>query len=511
MTKIKKQFLRNTITGWLTQLSAAAIGFTLLPLNINHLGKDAYGISVLAVSALAMLNMLDLGMAPALLRFYSQAIAKKEHEHLRMLVSTSLVLLGGLGVLGFSIIVLLSPLFVKFYHIASNMAPATYYLLLCMAISFLLSFISMVYNGLMLASNRYDSVNYLAIASQLLRLGLLYLFYHIMTPSLILLGLAILIGSAANLLVLIVMSNKQLGESSGFLYKYVDKKVLKPLFSFSLLAFINSLFFSASTQIPVMIIGKTLGVNMVTAFFPAVTVSMYLASILSQISSPMVPLASRDLYQNEGNNMGRWATLLGQLVACIGYASVLILVVYGQEILVLWLGQDMAQSSSIPVMILATGVVFGSIQAVNYALALGTSNIAPVAFSSVWMAIVTSIAILLGTVFWHWQLIEVAVCMTVVRFIRNGYYLPYVFSKVFKYNYASYFVTVYIKPAMALLPVLLLGFLFKNHLAQDNTLYLFLSSIVIAPLYAVLCWYLVIEKESRCEIRSIVLSRFQKI
>ncbi|MDT8421238.1 MAG: lipopolysaccharide biosynthesis protein [Desulfuromonadales bacterium] len=505
MSTAKKQFLRNTASGWLAQLSGAAVGFFLLPYNIQHLGESAYGISVLVVSVLAVLNFLSFGMAPSLLRFFSQGVANNDKEYLRTLLSTAIVLLGGLGLLGFIIVLIFSSTFIEYYSITDQMAPSTFVLLVCMGFSFFLTFLTMVYHSFLLGENRYDLVNFLTIASQLLRLIVLVVLYNMFEPSLTLLGAALLIGSSFTLLSMAGLSFRISGTTSIFSTSYIKWDVLPSLFSFSFLTFINSVFFAASIQIPIMIIGKTLGVEMVTGFAPAVTVSTYLASTLSQLSSPLVPLASRDSVQNEGQNLGRWAVLLGQIVACAGYLCILILSVYGQEILVLWLGDEMTWTYW-PVLILASGVVFASIQAVNYSLALGASTIAPVAYSSVVMAVLAIVGTYFGTLWWGWELVGVAICLSSIRFIRNGFFLPYVFSKIFNYDFFKYFMRIYLRPAFLLMVLIGLGLFIKEDFLSDGVMSILFCCVFLPILYVSGYWLFVFDKETKF----IIIKTFNK-
>jgi len=50
----RRQLARNVGFGWLAQGSAAIVGFIMLPYNLSHLGNEVYGISVFAVSAIAL-------------------------------------------------------------------------------------------------------------------------------------------------------------------------------------------------------------------------------------------------------------------------------------------------------------------------------------------------------------------------------------------------------------------------------------------------------------------------
>ena len=506
MSSVKKQLIKNTCSGWVAQLSAAAVGFIILPYNLQYLGKDVYGISVIAVTVIAMLQFLNLGMGPALLRFFSQAIAKNDKDELEKISSTSQLILGGLGVIGAVVIFAGIPWFLRFYEIAPENHHETKVLLFCLAISFFLSFHSMVFTGIVLASNRYDAINLNGVISSWLRMGLLVIFYNVFIPSLIWLGAAILISGIYSYLTVIGLSFHNQGKAILFSAKKVTLSWLPVLFSFSFLSLINSVFFSASIHVPLLIIGKTLGKETATLFYPAILVATYLFSILAQICNPLTPIAAQDQVNAGGKNIGRWAILFGQIISCVGYGCIFAAVVFMPDVLRIWLGNDFVDMS-LTVTVLTIGVVYASIQGVNYNLALGANTIAPIAYSSVVMAILTSLGALLGTLYWNWGLLEVALCITIVRVLRNTFFLSWIYSKIFNYSFRDYFFKVYIKPAMAGIPLLALIYIIKHTflMSQVGLLLLILEIFVTALLYMFVTWF----GGFSMETRSFLLKRRQ--
>ncbi len=56
-----------------------AVGLLVLPFNLAHLGKAAYGLWVLTTSITAYFSVLDLGYSGALVKFVAQYRAKTGH------------------------------------------------------------------------------------------------------------------------------------------------------------------------------------------------------------------------------------------------------------------------------------------------------------------------------------------------------------------------------------------------------------------------------------------------
>jgi O-antigen/teichoic acid export membrane protein len=502
MSNIKKQFIRNTCSGWLAQVSAAVVGFIMLPYNLHHLGKDVYGISVIAVSAIAMLQFLNLGMGPALLRFFSQAIVRKDKNEIAVISSTSQVIIGGLGLLGSIIIIAGIPWFLRFYEIAQENHHETSILLICFAVTFFQGFHQVVFSSIVTASHRFDMIYLNSIISNWLRMGLLILFYQIFPPSLICLSMALILASTFNYLVITWLAFREQGRCIFFSSKKVALSWFPSLFSFSFLIMISGLFGTIASQVPIMIIGKTMGKETVAVFYPVVLIATSLHAILDQFAVSLVPIASRDKINNGGKNLGRWAVSLGQVVACIGYACICISVLFLPNVIRLWLGNDFVGITPLAI-VMVCGYVYGNIQSINYRLALGTATIIPYVCSDGIIAFIVSIGTLIGTVYLGWGTWEICLCIALARIVCYTFYPSWVYSRVFSYNFYHYFFVIYVKPIIPSTLVLAMLWLIQYYVFR-NSLSIFISmfeGILFSVLYCVVSWFLIFTRETKSLVR----------
>ncbi len=70
-------FARNVGTRYVGIGVEAILGLLILPFNVGHLGKAAYGLWMLAASVTAYFSVLDLGYAGALVRFVAKYRARR--------------------------------------------------------------------------------------------------------------------------------------------------------------------------------------------------------------------------------------------------------------------------------------------------------------------------------------------------------------------------------------------------------------------------------------------------
>src|SRR2546421_3442529 len=99
---------RNVSTRYLVILVDGIIGLMMLPFNVSHLGRSAYGLWALTTSVTWYFGVLDLGYGSALVRFIAQYRAWRDRTALNQILSTIGIVFAGLGILCFFVTALLA-------------------------------------------------------------------------------------------------------------------------------------------------------------------------------------------------------------------------------------------------------------------------------------------------------------------------------------------------------------------------------------------------------------------
>lgn len=499
----KKQFAINVGSGFLAQATFVGAGFILMPYTIWRLGAEGFGIYQLARSVLVFFMFLQLGMGPTLSRYFSQAIAKKDKDTVHKISSSAQLILCILGTLGMVVAIILIPFFLKFYEVPLNMTFETSGLLVCMAVSLFLNMVYIVPSGIVLGSNRYDLVNGLEIVANVLRVGLIVATFELFGPSVLTLGVCILTTQFFRFVVLFVFAFKNVGRSALFSLGMVDKKTLKSLLGFSSLNLVNSAAFALVLQGPILIIGKVLGAEIVTMFAPAILVASSMQGFLAQMSRPLVPMASQAQAENNTGQMGQWSIIISSSVASVGLAIVLPLCVFGHEIIGLWLGQDMSHIWTI-IAVMALGTVVSQTAGVNYFMALGGGNILPTVYSQIFLGVIVSCGVAIGTKFFQWQLINVALFIVTCQCFRNVFYLTYAYSKQFCYQTSRYLLAVYGKPLFVFSTIAGIGYLLKIAIVPDFMVLLLIEIVGVLILYGTIVWCFFLPLEIKVSLRKLL-------
>ena len=85
-----RRIAQNILSNWFALAVTTVAGFFLSPFVVHHLGNVVYGVWVIITSLVAYMNLLDLGLQSAVVRFVSKGIAQENHEESGQTVSGAL-------------------------------------------------------------------------------------------------------------------------------------------------------------------------------------------------------------------------------------------------------------------------------------------------------------------------------------------------------------------------------------------------------------------------------------
>lgn len=121
---------RNVSTRYIAIVVDGLIGLMVLPFNVAHLGRSAYGLWALTTSITWFFGVLDLGYSGALVKFIAQYRAWRDHTALNEVVSTIGSVFTGLGVACFVVTAIIAWRVDSFFHLDPEQAHTARQLLL---------------------------------------------------------------------------------------------------------------------------------------------------------------------------------------------------------------------------------------------------------------------------------------------------------------------------------------------------------------------------------------------
>jgi len=124
------------------------IGVFMLPFNVAHLGQAAYGLWVLVASVTVYFSMFDLGYGVALVRFAARYRAKGDTKGLNEIISTMFVVFSAVGLVAFTIALLISLNLERFFPLTPDQAKTGRIVLLFISSYVALQFPASVFGGI---------------------------------------------------------------------------------------------------------------------------------------------------------------------------------------------------------------------------------------------------------------------------------------------------------------------------------------------------------------------------
>lgn len=158
---------RNVSTRYVTIFVDGLIGLVLLPYNVSHLGKSAYGLWALTTSVTWFFSVLDLGYGSALVKFIAQYRAWRDRAALNEILSTIAFVFAGLGVVCFLVALLLAWRIGSLFHIEPGQVRTAQYLLLIIAVYLSVRFPLSIFGAVVYAFQRYYLNNAVSICTSL--------------------------------------------------------------------------------------------------------------------------------------------------------------------------------------------------------------------------------------------------------------------------------------------------------------------------------------------------------
>jgi O-antigen/teichoic acid export membrane protein len=167
-TRPLAQIARNLVTRYLMIFVDTIIGLFMLPFNVAHLGKEAYGLWLLTASITAYFSLLDLGYGGAHTKFVAQYRAWRDANAINEITSTLFAVFASVGLICYGVAAALAFNLDHLFALTPEQAYTGRAVLLIVAVQFSLSFAFAVYGGIVNGFQRYDANNLVAIGSAVL-------------------------------------------------------------------------------------------------------------------------------------------------------------------------------------------------------------------------------------------------------------------------------------------------------------------------------------------------------
>jgi O-antigen/teichoic acid export membrane protein len=362
---------RNVVWNLIGGVAPMLVAVFSIPFLIRELGKARFGVLALAWALVGYASVFDLGIGRALTQLVAKKLGADQQGDISSLAWTSLILMALLGVIGALAVILISPWLVGHtLKVPGALQAETLHSFYILAGTIPLVIVTAGLRGLLEAHQCFALTNILRVPIGVFTfLGPLFVlpFSHSLVPVLAILFLGRFAGCGCFLwasLRSVPSLRHGLKLNSSF---------VRPLLRFGSWMTVTNLVSPLMVTLDRFLIGGMLSIAAVTYYvtpFEVVTKVLLIPAALTAVVFPAFSTSSV-------HDRDYTALLFGRSVKSISvvlFPIVLLITVFAQDGLKLWLGADFAQHSARVLQLIGVGVFINSLASVPFAFLQGVGR-----------------------------------------------------------------------------------------------------------------------------------------
>ncbi len=487
-----KRFALNVMMNWAAMAVSMVVPFFLTPFVVRHLGSTAYGIWILAVSTVSYLNLLDLGLRSAVIRYVSKAKAQDRIEDATATIGAALwfrlIIAAGVAVLS----IVLAFAFPHLFKIPPDLQHAGQVTVLLCALGVGISLVSGVFGAVLSAINRFDVLSSVTMMQTVARAtgvvlilrsgrGLITLAYWELT-------IVTLVGVVTSSAAL------RLFPACRVRIARPDLKILKTIWSYSFTTFVFIIAVQIIVNTDNLVVGAFLSIGLVTSYTIGSSLVNYAAQVVGALSTTFTPLASG--LEASGRSEDLQRLLFRGTQATLGLALPISVALFfrGKTFISLWMGPQYAQVSGTILQILMVSLFFSIANSTAGSIMMAIDKHKPVARWAVIEAAINLVLslLLVKTIGIYGVAWGTTIAMT---FVHLTFWPRYV-KQILNVSARAYVWDGWLKITLCSVPFGIVCALADRFWAAHNLLTFFAEILVTLPIY-VLCVLLAFRTQAR--------------
>lgn len=346
--------------------------FLLTPLYIKTWGKGQYGIYQMVYSLAQYILLLDFGISTTIVKFSSEYKLENDKEKEKTFISQMIIFI---IIVELAILVIGVSVFFNIHHIFnslnSNEITLSKMILLIMVINICITIVQRFFFGICMSFEKYSVVNFTSFIQLFLKLVITYPLLRYFKCGIIkTIGIELILSIFST--IFIVLYSRKIYKFNNIILKK-EKKLFKQIIVFSFPVFLQSIIMYVNNYLDKTVLGVMMTKDEVADYSIAVIFVVCLNSMLSSITSVILP---KTVYINKMvEKKDKWQSLIvryGRYQFFVGGAIVGGFIAVGKDFINIWIGSNVNIIWSIALIIMIPNLVPLIQNAVNSVLdALG--------------------------------------------------------------------------------------------------------------------------------------------
>lgn len=359
-----KSLVWFTVTNFCGQAVPLLVGVVAIPLLIENLAMDRFGLLTLIWAAIGYFTLFDLGLGRATVKLVAEKLGQNDEDDIPSIVWTTLSLMVGMSLIGTVVLLAATPkLVTDVFKIPDRLNAEGIEAFYTLAAALSVVTLTAGLRGVLEAKQKFTVVNTIqALTGSLSFLGPLVVSYW--TESIFLIAVALFVVRLASLLahlsfVLLEFPNLRVAPK-------FDRAMLRRLFRFATWMTVSNVISPVLVYFDRFILGSLVPVAQVAFYTTPYEMVNRLQVIPSAIVRTLFPA-----FASMGVGSPRVVLLFERAVKTLFFLLfpiVIMLVYFSREILLLWLGLEFSQESTFVMQILTLGILINALAWVPFTL-----------------------------------------------------------------------------------------------------------------------------------------------
>lgn len=348
---VLRKIARNVLSSWIYIVASAVSSIFLTPYLIHRLGDTGYGIITTIAGLVGYSGILYLGMGGAVVRYSAEYLAKNDKVSLREMLSTIFGVYCGMGLFCFLACLGLAYPLPWLLNIPEESVLDARAVLLMTGFALLIQFPGSVFSGFVQGANRYDVLNGRMLFVLVVRIAatIAILEYR---PSVIAIGALTAVTAILEALWSVLYVRWRFPDVR-FGPRGFRRARLKSLLGFSL----RSMFLNVSNALiqstDEAVISQARGPAMVTPYVIPLRLGDYARQLMDKATETLVPtVVEAATHKDTARLQAVWRFTVKAGLA-IGIPIALVFIVWGHDVISLWIGDRHANDGSLALAFLA--------------------------------------------------------------------------------------------------------------------------------------------------------------
>jgi len=354
---------RNTMVNIGGSVATLAVAFVAIPVLIGGLGTDRFGVLTLAWIVIGYSGLFDLGLGRALTRMTAEKIGAGKEDEIPALFWTALFIMFCLGLVSAVAVALISPvLTTRLLKIPEPLQAESLQAFYLLAVSIPVVICSAGLRGSLEARQRFELTN--AVAVPMTALSYIGPIVTLAFGANLVYVVGAVVASRVLAFLIYLTLNLRVDPALRRERKGVRRSMIEPMLRYGGWVTVSNVVTPLLTSIDRFVIGAFISTTAVTYYATPYEAVGKLRIVSQNLSAVFFPAFALNLAHDD-----RRSVLFGRgsrFIFATLFPLALVIVVFAEEILRLWLGEEFARNSEHVMQFITIGVVVNSLAQLAY-------------------------------------------------------------------------------------------------------------------------------------------------